>query len=343
MTDEQWRILLEVIDGKTVEPLPAGLIVDCPWLPGFSDMSILDYLTDDECWLRANLQAERQFPDAWFLPGFWAEYGMCTEPAAFGARCVWPENDFPFAKKMLDDYADVARLTKPNCRSDGICPFVLKRLARCRGRIEDAGHRIRMATSRGPMNIATYLLGHTETLIGVKTNPDEIHRLMEVVTDFIVDWLQLQAETFPSNEGKLVLDDQIGFLGEDDFRQFAVPYFKRIGDALDVPVKALHNDCHGIITARHFSEMGFNLFNFSFEHSLPEMRAACGERVTLLGNIPPRDVLALGTPDDVRRSVADALATLRDRRRLVLSAGGGTPPQVPTANIEALCTAVGHG
>ena len=30
-----------------------------------------------------------------FLPGFWAEYGMCTEPSAFGAKLVWTEDDFP--------------------------------------------------------------------------------------------------------------------------------------------------------------------------------------------------------------------------------------------------------
>jgi hypothetical protein len=73
---------------------------------------------------------------------------------------------------------------------------------------------IRFATSRGPMNIATYLLGHTETLIGVKTNPEEIHDLPRIVTEFIVDWLRYQAASFPSIDAVLVLDDLIGFLGK---------------------------------------------------------------------------------------------------------------------------------
>jgi len=340
MTDEQWHKLLRVLDGELLDPLPVGLIADCPWLPGWAGgMSILDYLSDDGRWLEANFKAVGRFPDVIFIPGFWAEYGMCTEPAAFGARCVWPENDFPFAKKMLADYSDVERLTRPDCRTNGMCPFVIKRLKRCQGRIEDGGHRIRFATSRGPMNIATYLLGHTETLIGVRTNPAEIHKLLNLVTDFVVDWLRLQAETFPSIEGLLVLDDLIGFLGQDDFQQFAVPYFKRISNSLDVPLKALHNDCHGMITAGYLAEMGFNLFNFSFEHSLLEMRRACGETITLLGNVPPRDVLARGTPADVMRSAAEALAPIEDRRRIILSVGGGAPPQAPTANIEALCAA----
>ena len=41
---------------------------------------------------------------------------------------------------------------------------------------------------------------------------------------------------------------------------------------------------------------------------LAEIREAAGQQVVLLGNIPPRDVLALGTAEDVRQSAADALA-----------------------------------
>jgi len=339
MTDKQWSDLLRVLDGQLLDPLPVGLIVDCPWLPGWAGTTILDYLTDDRVWLEANLKAVRRFPEVIFLPGFWAEYGMCTEPSAFGAKCVWPEDAFPHARKMLHGYADIPRLEKPNCRTDGMCPFVIQRLNHCREEIERAGHRIRFATSRGPMNVATYLLGHTETLIGVKTDPHQIHKLLQVVTEFIVDWVRYQAAGFPSIDGLLVLDDLIGFLGEDDFSEFAVPYLKRIGDSLDVRVKALHNDCHGMITARHLAEMGFNLFNFGFEHGLGEMRQAAGETVTLLGNIPPRDVLARGTPHQVRRSASEALSSVEDRRRIVLSCGGGTPPEVPTENIEALCAA----
>ena len=339
MTDKQWTDLLRVLDGQLLVPLPVGLIIDCPWLPGWAGMSILDYLTDDGVWLEANLKVMRQFPDVMFLPGFWAEYGMCTEPSAFGAKCVWPADDFPHTRKMLHDYADIRRLDKPDCRTDGMCPFVIKRLQHGRAKIEEAGYRIRWATSRGPMNIATYLLGHTETLIGVKTHPEAIHELLQIVTDFIVDWLRHQVASFPSIDGLLVLDDLIGFLGEEDFKEFALPYLKQIGDSLDVRAKALHNDCHGMITARYLAEMGFNLFNFGFQHGLGEMQQAAGETVTLLGNIPPRDVLASGSPADVRRSVSQALSAVDDRRRIILSCGGGTPPHVPSENIEALCAA----
>jgi len=336
MTDLQWQDLLRVLRGDLLDPLPVGLIVDSPWLPGWAGTSILEYFSDPHVWLDVNLKAVEAFPQLIFLPGFWAEYGMCTEPSAFGAKCVWYENAFPNVEKSLDDYADIHRLKKPDCRTDGLLPFVLKRLVRCRRSIEKAGHRIRFAVARGPLNIASYLLGHTEFLLGVKTHPEDIDRLLALVTDFLVDWIGLQIDAFDTIDGVLLLDDLVGFLGEADFRRFALPHLKRIYDARPVAVRFLHNDAHGLVTARHLEAMGVNMFNFSFTHGLDAMRRAAGESVVLVGNVPPRDVLAQGTPDDVRRSVAEALASLADHRRILLSAGGGVPPGVPSANLEAL-------
>ncbi|NLX98765.1 MAG: uroporphyrinogen decarboxylase [Rhodopirellula sp.] len=339
MTDPQWQTLLRVIRGELLQPLPAGLIIDSPWLPGWAGVSILDYFADEQTWLAANLKVVQRFPDVIFLPGFWSEFGMCTEPSAFGVRMVFPKNAFPNVQRSLDDYEAIGRVKTPDCRSDGLLPFVLQRTVRCRGAIEKAGHRIRFAVARGPLNIASYLLGHTEFLLGVKTNPDEIHSLLRVVTDFLVQWIALQCETVDSIDGIFLLDDLIGFLGAGDFEQFALPYLKQIYDSRDVSVKFLHNDAAGLVTARRLPAMGVNLFNFSFNHTLAEIRAAAGDSVTLLGNIPPRDVLAAGSPDDVRRGVAEMLATVDDRRRIVVSCGGGAPPGVSSENLDALATA----
>ena len=70
------------------------------------------------------------------------------------------------------------------------------------------------------------------------------------------------------------------------------------------------------------------------------MKRLTGNAVTLLGNIPPRDVLAQGSPDDVRDSVRATIDSVTDRSRIVFSCGGGMPPDVPTQNIGAFCAAV---
>ncbi|MBM4027376.1 MAG: uroporphyrinogen decarboxylase, partial [Planctomycetes bacterium] len=261
MTNEQWEKLLAVLRGEILEPLPVGFIIDSPWLPGWAGITTLDYYASDEKWLHANLQAVRTFPEILFLPGFWSEFGMCTEPSAFGTRCRWAERELPFAEKMLRTIDDVGSLEKPNVRTDGLLPFAVRRLQLHQQAIGDAGHSVRFAISRGPLNIATFLLGTTEFLMAVRTNPDEIEKLLTLITDFIVDWLEYQKESLPSIEGIFVLDDIVGFLGEADFRSTALPYLRRIFHCLDVPVRFFHNDAQGRVCAKFLSEIGISLFN----------------------------------------------------------------------------------
>lgn len=343
MRPEHWNNLLAVINGEAVEPLPVGFIIDSPWLPGWAQISALDYYSSEQMWFEANLKAEQQFGDAIFLPGFWSEFGMCTEPSAFGAKCSWHETELPYADKIITDFQTAGSLAKPNPEKDGLLPFVLNRLKHYQGRIEEQGFGIKFAVSRGPLNIASFLAGSTEFLMAIRTDPELVHKLLGTITDFIIDWLELQIETFPPIDGVFVLDDIVGFLGEQDFKQTALPYLQRIFKSFDVAVRFFHNDAAGLVCAPYLPEMGVNLFNFSFQHTLAEMKELTNNAVTLLGNIPTRDVLAAGNPDDVRNSVKAALDSVEDKRRIVLSCGGGMPPDVPTENIEAFLSAAGHG
>ena len=335
MTDKQWKALLDLIAGKRVSPLPVGFIIDSPWLPGWAGISTLDYFTSDDCWFEANKKAVQAFPDVMFLPGFWSEFGMCTEPSAFGAKCTFHRNELPFAGKILHQPDDIDRLTVPNPETDGLAPFVLNRLVLNRRRIEALGYKIRFAVARGPLNVASFLMGTTEFLMALRTDPEKVHKLLDIITDYTVRWLELQKKTIDTIDGVFILDDIVGFCGEPDFREFAAPSLKRIFDCLDVRVKFFHNDADGRGCAGHLTSLGVNLFNFSFLHPLEEMKAWTGNEVVLLGNIPPRDVMALGTVEELQRSVRQALAGVKDKGRLLLSCGGGMPDGVTTDKIEA--------
>jgi len=344
MTSKQWEKLMAVLNGEVFEPVPVGFVIDSPWLPGWAGISTIDYFSSEQMWFEANLKAVRKFPDIMFLPGFWAEFGMCTEPSAFGSKCSWQENELPYAHKIITDIQDIHSLSKPNTKTDGLLPLVLNRLKHYQGQIEQAGHAIKFAVSRGPLNVASFLAGSTEFLMAIRTNPDETHRLLEIVTDFIIDWLELQAGTFASIDGIFILDDIVGFLGEEDFKEAALPYLRRIFQSLDVTVKFFHNDAPGLICAPYLPQIGVNLFNFSFQHNLAQMKELTNpdkSGLTLLGNIPTRNVLAAGTPEDVRNSVKAALESVSDKSRIILSCGGGMPPDVSTENIEALLSAAG--
>lgn len=338
MTDSQWNQLLAVLRGEPLDPLPVGFIIDSPWLPNWCGHDISDYLTCDATWWEDNQRAIATFPDVWFLPGFWSEFGMCTEPSAFGARCRFPRNEFPFAEKVITDVDQIGALPVPDPATDGLLPFMLGRLRWARPRIEELGHKIRFSVSRGPLNIASFLMGTTEFLMALKTETASMRRLLRLITDFLVRWHALQRETFPTIAGIMVLDDLVAFMGEADFLEFGQPYLRDLF-AADVPVKFFHNDAPCASSLPHYADLGINLYNPGIQTTLPEMRRLSGGRLTLLGNLPPRDVLAQGSPDEVRAAVQRLLEQTPDRSRVILSCAGGMPPGVSTENIRAFCEA----
>jgi uroporphyrinogen-III decarboxylase len=341
MTDKQWEDLKKVINGEILDPIPVGFIIDCPWLPNWFGINILDYFSNDELWLKANLKAQEDFPSVMFLPGFWSEFGMCTEPSAFGARSSFPQNEFPHAHKIIHSADDIDSLSVPNPETDGLLPFMLNRLKLARPKIEEKGYKIRFAVARGPLNIASYLMGSTEFLTIMMMQPDKAHSLMKKITEFLKSWIKLQINTISSIDGILLLDDIIGFMGEPEFKEFGLPYFKELFSE-NVTVKFLHNDAPCAVSAPMLPEMGINLFNMGFDTDLNELKEVTGNKITMLGNIPPRDVLAVAEPQEVEKVTKEMIDSLKDKSRVIVSCGGGMPPNVSSENVKAFLKACGH-
>ncbi|KPK85606.1 MAG: uroporphyrinogen decarboxylase [Bacteroides sp. SM23_62_1] len=332
MTEKQWSNLLDILNGKELKPLPVGFIIDSPWLPNWYGIKILDYFTNDDLWFNANKHVSEVFPDVLFLPGFWSEYGMCSEPSVFGARCTFPPNEFPHAHKTIHSVEDISKIIKPNPETDGFAPFILNRLLLNQKKVEDIGHNIYFSVSRGPLNVASYLMGVTEFLLAMMTNPEETHQLLTIINDYLIEWHDLQQQRLPSIDGMLVLDDIIGFIGEEEFKVFGLPYLKKLFDR-NVTVKFLHNDADCSSSIKYLPEIGINLYNMGFDKTLNDLIELTNGHVTMLGNIPPRDVLANGSRDDIERTVNDLIGSLNNRTEVILSCGGGMPPGVPTENI----------
>ncbi len=340
MTHHQWDTLVKIVNGEKVPEPQSGFIIDSPWLPGWYEVSTLDYYTSDDIWFKANMKAIETFPEAIFIPGFWSEYGMCTEPSAFGSKLIWAPDNLPHADKIIHKTDDVLSVSKPNVKTDGLLPFMINRLVQNRQRIEDAGHKIRFAIARGPLNIASFLMGTTEFMMAIVTEREKMHIFLRTITDFILDWISYQKEMFNDIDGILILDDIVGFIGEEDFKELALPYLSEIFHHYEASVRLFHNDAPGLVCAPYLKEAGVNLFNFGFEHSMPEMKTLVGKDVALLGNIPPRDVLSQGSKEEIEKKVRDAIQSLNNNSGVIWSCGGGMPQDVSTENISAFIDAV---
>ena len=130
------------------------------------------------------------------------------------------------------------------------------------GRAQDGGDGPQAPLLRlpRPLNIASFLMGTTEFLIAMKTEPDKVKLLLEKVTSFLLAWQTPQRATFPSIDGIMVLDDIVGFIGRDDFIEFAEPYLARLY-APAASVKLFHNDADCAVSVDRYPGISINLYN----------------------------------------------------------------------------------
>jgi uroporphyrinogen decarboxylase len=339
MKTNQWEILKKSAQLQALPQPPVALIVDSPWIPGYLGLSTLDYLTMPEIWLEANLKVERRFPEIIFLPGFWAEMGMAAEPSGFGCRVSFYEHKTPLVHTLFSDIHAAKGLPQPNPNTDGLMPIITNFYRQLEPRIKDAGHSVKVVAARGPLAVATHLMGVSDFLIGLKIDPINTHHCLKITTTLAKDWLSAQAEALNEVEGIMLLDDIVGFLSPTDYMEFAHPYLMDIYNAFPGVIKFLHNDMDNPVSYPYLADLGVQIFNFSHKIELSNARQKVGKDVCLMGNIPPLDVLTNGSREETLQA-AEACLRAHPGAGLILSAGGGASPGTPGENVAAMVQAV---
>jgi uroporphyrinogen decarboxylase len=313
-----------------------ALIVDSPWLPGYAGIDTRDYFLLPDKWLDINLGLLERFPDAAWIPGFWVEYGMAAEPSAFGAKVRFHADRPPSIEPLIDDLAFWAEAKPANPGEDGLMPFVLRLYEFMDERLYAEGLSIKMIAARGPMTVLSWLVGVTPLLMSVVTDPGTLTSALETVTTTLIRWLRAQLDTLRQPEGILVLDDIVGMVSERHYEALIHPHLRRIFDEFEGLIRVYHNDTPCLHLAGSLVEANFDVFNFSHETDIAEIKAKMGHRVALMGNVPPLDVGVRGTPAEVANWARACLDQGAPGGGMILSFGGGVSPGTPAENIDAL-------
>ena len=169
-------------------------------------------------------------------------------------------------------------------------------------KILDHGYIMPMATSRGPLCTAGFVRSTTNLMIELVENPEGCHRLIDLCTRVIIDWLKAQHRVMGDTvESIFILDDIVGFINEEHYQEFAHPYLKRICDAFPKDwVKVYHNDAEVDACLDYLPDCGFNVLNWGKQKDIREVKQRVGDRMCLMGNVNPLEIGVRGTPEDVQ-------------------------------------------
>jgi len=180
------------------------------------------------------------------VPALCPTLGVIAIPSAFGCEVVWWENDFPAVRPLPGDRPDRIRdLVRPKV-SDGELRRILETtrvfLERTDGKVP-----IRLGDIQGPLDNAALIMGHTAFLEALITAPGEVHRLLDMITDLMIEFAAAErgfvraagAEFVPSafqpwlpdGRGLSVANDVAVMLSPELHDEFGVPYLNRLSDA----------------------------------------------------------------------------------------------------------------
>jgi len=328
--------LISLIRDRRRDETMVALIIDSPWLPGYTGVGTLDFYFDPSTWICVYEEALHDLPGVAFVPGSWVELGMTAEPSGWGVPIQWSDHQPPGVNHYPAALAVLAAAPVPNPETDGLMPVILRQYERMKSPLAELGIAPRMAACRGPLAVASHLVGVTEILMATQLEPDHCHRLFDKTTDLCIRWLQAQLDRMDEPVGVLVLDDLVGMMGPDDAEVFALPRLKRIFDEFEGLVRFFHNDTPNDKVFPALTTIGMDVFNFSHETDLARARELLGPDIVLMGNLPPLDLLVRGTPDQVRQATRQQLDRLAEAGPMLISPGGGVSPGTPIENLQAM-------
>lgn len=337
MRPEQWETFKRAARGEKMDKIPMAMIVDSPWIPGYYGIKHMDYFLDPELWFQTNLKMMEEFPDIIFIPSWWMEYGMAAEPSALGCKIKFWDDNTPSEYHTLYHVEDMDKFPEYEVENDAFMAMTLHRIRMHQQRILDAGYITPIVTSRGPLCTAGFVRGTTEFMIDIVEKPEWAHKLISLCTDLIIDWLKAQQKAMGDCvEGLFILDDIVGFINEEHYKEFAHPYLKRICDAFPKDfIKIYHNDASVEACLEHLPDTGFNVLNWGKQTDISDVKERIGDRICLMGNVNPLEIAVRGDYDEVFEATMDVLED-SEGENIILSVGGGTSPGMPKESFKAM-------
>jgi len=271
--------------------------------------------------------------------GIVVDVDTATLAGAVGVPVDFPE-DMPARARggCLDTLAAVADLPPADVAGDPRVQVWLEAVRLTNRAVGDEIF-IRGNCDQAPFSLASMMRGLEPWMMDLATADAElVLGLLNYCTDATIQFVRLMAETgcdMVSNGDSPAGSDLIS---PGMYERFALPCEARVVDAAHASglPYALHvcGRTDPILTM--MTRTGADAFELDHKTDAALARACFDGRATLIGNIDPSGVLALGTPNDVRRATGTLLGVFEESNRFILNAGCAIPAETPSANVRAM-------
>jgi len=259
--------------------------------------------------------------------------------ADLGGEMAYPENQPPhLLRPLVTSAADMDRLGRPDPTRRG--SRMADRTQGVREMVKAVGDEcLVLGWVDMPFAEACSLCGVQEFMILMMDEPELAHRILDFLTDVVIDFCQVQMEAGAPMIG--AGDAAASLISPELYREFALPYEQRVCSAAHDAggLVKLHMCGNTSALLNDMSQCGADLFNVDHMVALAkavEVYGAAGKCIK--GNLNPVTDMLRATPDQCHQRALECMATARGHHYM-LSAGCEVPAGVSDEVLAAFCSA----
>lgn len=265
------------------------------------------------------------------------EYGLHGVGAALGSEMSDPEDSVPaIMKYALDDLNEVDKLDMSKLELKNDKSFQLHMDA-AKIVIDKIGHEVPNGILiSGPFTAAASIYKTENLLRATRKNPEKLHELIK----FCTEGLKMICREFIKTGSLILLCDPIAsgtILRQKQYREFVLPYtidlMKDIHEAKGMVCYHICGDTTAIVG--DMVKSGCDMLSIDNRVDLEYTKNLVGDKVPILGNVDPVEVLILGDTDDVDSAVRECIQKTYDSPcGYILASGCDLSGGVPLENID---------
>jgi uroporphyrinogen decarboxylase len=261
---------------------------------------------------------------------------------AMGSRVIYPPNGMAYlAEPALHNMLDISRIRPADPRKDGNLPLKLKALCKLQkafAREVNVGSGI-----PGPLSVAADIAGTKNFLTAMLKYPEKVHELLTIVTETNINIIDILCDM---GSGVSIADpvSSASLISAKLYREFSFPYQKKCIDRIrqkSGKSATIHVCGKSKLLWGDLVETGMSSFSLDNLEDLEEAKYAIGDKVLLIGNVPPVDIVRYGDYEDVVRESKECIRKAYNcPKGFILNTGCQVPVGTPIENIRALMDTV---
>jgi uroporphyrinogen decarboxylase len=299
-----------------------------------SKHSFLDMCRTPELACKVTLQPIRKFEfDAAII---FADILLPLE--GMGIELEFAKNEGPVIHNPVRTREDIDAIRIIEPAED--VPYLLEAIRLVKGELD--GKVPLIGFSGAPFTLASYIIegGGSRNYLHTKGlmygDPEYWHKLMGKITEVLSVYLKAQVEA--GAECLQIFDSWVGCLGPDDYRQFVLPYTKKLIDSVKGTVPVINFSTNTGTYLDILKEAGGDVMGVDWKVRLDEAWEIIGPEFAIQGNLDP--VTLFGPTDYLRKRAKELIDRAGGRPGHIFNLGHGIILGTPVDNVKALVDSV---